>query len=135
MRNTIDVHPARRDLAAGVSLGAGALLLMIAAASILQGVSAVADRAPYIVGADYVYDLTTTGWGWIHIALGLLLAGAALGLLRGRAWAREATVTLASLSMLANFLWLPYETAWAVLIIALNVVVIWAVTSWKPAYG
>ncbi|WP_297628314.1 DUF7144 family membrane protein [Nocardia sp.] len=126
-------HPVRRELAAGTCFGAGILLFLVGALSILQGISAVADDNLFIVGVDYVYELTTTTWGWIHIALGVLLALCAAGLLAGRTWGREAAVTLAALSILANFLWLPYETAWAVLIIALDVVVIWAVTTWRPA--
>ena len=31
-----------------------------------------------------------------------------------------------------NFLWLPYYPLWAILIIGLDVVVIWAVSTWKP---
>jgi hypothetical protein len=34
------------------------------------------------------------------------------------------------LSIIANFLWLPYYPWWSVVIIGLDVVVIWAVTTW-----
>ena len=37
------------------------------------------------------------------------------------------------LSILANFMWLPYYPWWSVLIIALDIVVIWAVSTWRPA--
>jgi hypothetical protein len=42
-------------------------------------------------------------------------------------------VAIAALSIIANFLWLPYYPAWSILIIVLNVVVIWAVTTWNPS--
>ena len=31
-----------------------------------------------------------------------------------------------------RFLWLPYYPAWAILIIVLDLIVIWAVATWKP---
>jgi hypothetical protein len=36
---------------------------------------------------------------------------------------------VASLSALANFLWLPYQPWWSIIIITLNVFIIWAVTA------
>ena len=48
---------------------------------------------------------------------------------RGQVWARTVAVIAACLSMLANFLWLPYYPWWALLIIAFDVFVIWAVTA------
>jgi hypothetical protein len=35
-----------------------------------------------------------------------------------------------SLSIIANFLWMPYYPLWSILVIALDVVVIWAVATW-----
>jgi hypothetical protein len=48
-------------------------------------------------------------------------------LLSGRTWARVVGITVAVLSAIANFLWLPYYPFWALLIIALDVFVIWAI--------
>ena len=44
----------------------------------------------------------------------------------GRTWGRVAGITLAALSALANFLFIPYYPFWAILIIILDVFVIWA---------
>ena len=35
------------------------------------------------------------------------------------------------ISIVLQFLWLPYYPLWAILIIALDVVVIWAVSTWQ----
>ena len=48
---------------------------------------------------------------------------------RGQVWARTVAVIAACLSMIANFLWLPYYPWWALLIIAFDAFVIWAVTA------
>jgi hypothetical protein len=41
-------------------------------------------------------------------------------------------IVIAAISILANFLWLPYYPWWSLLIIALDIVVIWAVSTWQP---
>ncbi|NEW38120.1 hypothetical protein GV794_17900 [Nocardia cyriacigeorgica] len=125
--------PVRQGIAAGTSIGAAILLLTVGVLSILQGISAVAEDQLFVVGIEYVYEFDTTTWGWIHIALGIILVICALGLMTGTTWGRVAAVAIAALSIIANFLWLPYYPAWSILIIVLNVVVIWAVTTWNPS--
>jgi hypothetical protein len=125
-------HPVRRGIAAGTSIAAAILLLTVGVLSIFEGISAVAEDDLIVVGADYVYKFDTTTWGWIHIVIGILLVVAALGLMTGAMWARVVAIVLAALSIIANFMWLPYYPAWSVLVIALNIVVIWAVATWRP---
>ncbi|MFC3961444.1 DUF7144 family membrane protein [Nocardia jiangsuensis] len=125
-------HPVRQGFAAATSIAASILLLAVAVLSVLQGISAVANDSLFVVGPDYVYSLDTTTWGWIHIVLGVLLGIAAVGLMTGATWARITAIGLAALSIVSNFLWLPYYPAWSLLVIALDVVVIWAVATWRP---
>ncbi|MEV6324652.1 hypothetical protein AB0M45_26210 [Nocardia sp. NPDC051787] len=125
-------HPVRRGIAAGTSIAAAILLLTVGVLSVFEGISAVAEDQLYIVGTDYVYKFDTTAWGWIHIVLGILLIIAALGLMTGATWARVTAICLAALSIIANFMWLPYYPAWSILVIALNIVVIWAIATWRP---
>jgi hypothetical protein len=51
------------------------------------------------------------------------------GLLSGRTWARMVAITLAVLSAIANFLFIPYYPFWSLLIIAVDVFVIWAIAA------
>ncbi|MGW2661268.1 DUF7144 family membrane protein [Nocardia tengchongensis] len=134
MAHTTGPEPTlKQGLAAGTTIGAGILLLVIGVLSILQGISAVASDDLLVVGYDYIYKLNTTGWGWIHIVLGIIEVIVAIGLLRGTTWGRTAALVLAALSIVENFLWIPYYPAWSILIIALDVVVIWAISTYKPA--
>ncbi len=125
-------HPMRQGIAAGTSLAAALLLLVVGVLSILEGISGVAADELLVVGPKYVYKFDTTTWGWIHIVAGILLTLAAIGLMTGATWGRVAAIVLAALSIVENFLSLPYYPAWSILVIALDVVVIWAVTTWKP---
>ncbi|MBF6136832.1 hypothetical protein IU501_28025 [Nocardia otitidiscaviarum] len=125
-------HSVRHGVAAVTSIGAGVLLLTVGTVSLLQGIAAVIDDEIFVVGVEYVYRIDTTSWGWIHIVLGAVLMLCSVGLMMGTAWGRGAAIGFAALSIVANFLWLPYYPWWSVLIIALDVVVIWAVATWKP---
>ncbi|MGW5386712.1 DUF7144 family membrane protein [Nocardia sp. NPDC003963] len=124
--------PLRQGVAAGTSIAAAILLLTVGVLSVLEGISAVAEDELFVVGIDYVYRFDVTTWGWIHIAIGAVLIISALGLLTGTSWGRGLAIGIAALSILANFLWLPYYPWWSILIIALNIVVIWAIATWRP---
>ncbi|MGW7238945.1 DUF7144 family membrane protein [Streptomyces sp. NPDC054804] len=112
---------------------AGVLLLMNGIFAILQGISAIATDDVYARVHDYVYKISLTGWGWILVILGALgvIAGAAL--LKGApGWARVVGIFLAALSMVAQFLFLPYAPIWALIMIGIDFFVIWALAVYRP---
>lgn len=125
-------HPVRDGIAAGTSIGAGILLAVVGVLQIFQGISAVANDDLIVVGPEYTYQFDLTSWGWWHIVLGALAVIIAIGLLAGQTWGRVAAMVIAALSIIANFLWLPYYPWWSILIIAVDIVVIWAVATWRP---
>ncbi|MGW5381329.1 DUF7144 family membrane protein [Nocardia sp. NPDC003963] len=124
--------PVKRGVAAVTSIAAAVLLLAVGVLSILAGISAVASDELFVTGPDYMLRFDTTTWGWIHIVLGILLAVAAIALMTGALWARVTAVLLAGLSIIANFLWIPYYPWWSITVIAIDLVVIWAVSTWRP---
>ena len=62
----------------------------------------------------------------MHLILGALVVIAGVALFGGAVWARGVGVVLAGLAMIANFLWLPYYPFWAIVLIAIDIFVIWA---------
>ncbi|WP_405179921.1 DUF7144 family membrane protein [Nocardia sp. NBC_01377] len=124
--------PVKQGIAAGTSIGAAILLLTLGVLQIFEGISAVANDELFVVGPEYIYQFDTTGWGWIHIVLGAILVISAIGLMTGSAWGKVAAIVIAALTIIANFLSLPYYPWWSILIIALSIVVIWAVSTWHP---
>ena len=74
-----------------------------------------------------VVDLTT--WGWIQVIAGILVVIAGIGVLSGNILARTVGVILAGLSMFANFFFIPVYPVWALTIIAIDALVIWALTA------
>ncbi|WP_023587378.1 DUF7144 family membrane protein [Streptomyces thermolilacinus] len=114
------------DAASAGAMFAGVLLLVQGVLGMVQGVVGIAEDEVYGILGDYVFEFSVTAWGWVHLILGLVLVVIGWGILRGAAWARAVGVALASLSVIANFVWLPYQPVWGLVSIAIGVFVIWA---------
>ncbi|MFF3540265.1 hypothetical protein [Streptomyces platensis] len=106
---------------------AAVLMIFGGAMAFLEGISAIAKDQVFVTTQNYVFSFNLTGWGWIHLILGIiiLLAGVAL-LATGAMWARIIGVILAGLGALANFLWIPHYPFWAIVLIAIDIFIIWA---------
>jgi hypothetical protein len=115
--------------AAGGILFAGLMMIMVGIWQALEGLVAIFENEFYVATRNYLFQFDATTWGWIHLILGLLVAFAGWGLLSGRTWARVVAITLAVLSAIANFLFIPYYPFWSLLIIAVDVFVIWAIAA------
>src|SRR5512132_2038129 len=116
--------------AIGFSAFAGAVMILIGIFHFFTGLGAVINDNLYVVGQNYAFDLDVTQWGWIHMILGVIIFAAGLGIFSGAPWARAVGITLAIISAIANFLFIPNYPAWAILFIALDIIVIWALASY-----
>ncbi|MEU5278245.1 hypothetical protein ABZ782_05560 [Streptomyces asoensis] len=105
---------------------AGVMMIFGGLMAIFQGIAAIAEDDVFVVTRNYAYNFNLTSWGWIHLVLGVLVVLAGAALFRGALWARIVGITVAGLSMIANFMWLPYQPVWAIVLIAVDAFVIWA---------
>jgi len=115
--------------AEGIGIFAGAALLTVGIFQFLEGVAAAAKDDVFVSTPNYVFEFDLTTWGWIHIVLGVVVAVVGGAILAGQRWALVAGIVLAILSALLNFIWLPYYPAWAILIIAFDIAVVWALST------
>ena len=115
--------------AVGVTVFAAVLMILGGIMQALQGLVALANDTFFVLGEEYVFKFDITTWGWVHLLLGLVVAFAGVGLFQGATWARAVAVVVASVSILVNFLWIPYYPIWSLTLMALAVLVIWAVTA------
>ncbi|MFF3607695.1 hypothetical protein [Streptomyces sp. NPDC002463] len=115
-----------RRFATGWTFFAAVLMIFGGAMAIFQGIAAIAKDDLIVVTRNYAFKMNTTGWGWIHLILGILIVLAGIALFSGALWARIIGIALAGLGMIANFLWLPYYPFWAIVLIAIDAFVIWA---------
>jgi hypothetical protein len=124
-------RPAEPQLSGWATAGitfAATMMFIIGVFQIIAGLAAIFDDDFYVITANYAFDLDTSAWGWVHLIIGVLLLVAAWGLYSGAAWAVVTAIVLASLSAIANFFFIPYYPFWSLLIIALDIWVIWALT-------
>ena len=115
--------------AAGFIMFAAIMMLLAGLFQALAGLVAIFENEFYVATRNYLFEFDATSWGWVHLLLGLVLAFAGYGLLSGKTWARVVALTLAVLSAIANFLFIPYYPFWALTIITLDVFVIWALAA------
>ena len=94
----------------------------------LAGFVGIVEDELLVATPNYLFQLDTTTWGWIHLVLGILVLLAGFAVFNGSVWARTVGVTIAVVSILVNFAWLPYYPIWGLLMITANSFVIWALT-------
>ena len=126
--NQPDVSP----VAHGAAVFAGVLMIVVGAFQAIEAIAAIVNDEYFVVLPNYVFALDLTVWGWIHLLLGLGLVAVGVFVLRGESWARLAGIFVAAASAVLNFFWLPQAPLWALLLIAVDVLVISALASWRP---
>jgi hypothetical protein len=115
--------------AVGFILFAAIMMIMAGTFQAIAGLVAIFENEFYVATRNYLFQFDATTWGWVHLLIGLVVAFAGWGLLSGRTWARVVGITVAMLSAIANFLFIPYYPFWSLLIITLDVFVIWAIAA------
>ena len=107
---------------------AGCIMVLIGVFQSLYGLAAIFGDDFFVVTQDYLYDVDVSAWGWIHLIIGIVVLAAGLGAIAGQTWARVTGIILAIVAAVANFFTIPYYPLWSLLIIALCIAVIWALT-------
>ncbi|WP_436846974.1 DUF7144 family membrane protein [Streptomyces atratus] len=110
----------------GVTILAASLMIFGGAMAIFEGIAAIAKNDLFIATRHYVFEFSLAGWGWVHLILGIVLVLAGCAVLGGALWARYFGVAVAGLGAIANFLWVPYYPLWALVLVAVNIFIIWA---------
>ena len=118
---------------AGMTTFAGIMLIIAGVFNMIEGLVALFQNEVYVAGREYVFAFDLTAWGWTHLIVGAVVAAAGFAVMSGQVWGRSVGVGIAVLSMLANFLFIPYYPIWSLVIIALDVAVIAALATHRPA--
>jgi hypothetical protein len=124
-----ELSPTESAWARGLTVFAAVMMMAVGIFQALQGLVALFNSEFYVVGREYTFEFDVTAWGWVHLLLGAGVGVAGVFLYLGATWARWTAIVLVGLSMLANFMWLPYYPIWGLVILALDVAVVWAIVS------
>ncbi|MBF6225189.1 hypothetical protein IU470_08705 [Nocardia abscessus] len=115
-----------RPVVGDMTIFAGVLILVAGVLHLLTAVAAISGREVFVVTEDQVFLIDVAAWGWIHLTIGVLVVIAGLGIVVGKPWAFLAGLVLAAISILDNFLFVSIYPFWALVLIAVDVLVIWA---------
>ncbi|HET9302198.1 MAG TPA: hypothetical protein VFO20_05435 [Propionibacteriaceae bacterium] len=126
MANTQAVSP----WAHGIAVFAGLVMIIGGAFQALEGLAAIVNDEWLVVVPEYIFAFDLTVWGVIHLLVGLALLVIGISLLRGQTWARVAGMVVAVISAILNFVFLPFSPLWAIMIIAVDMLVIWALAAY-----
>jgi hypothetical protein len=118
--------------AIGGFLFAATMLITVGIFHAIAGVVAIFDEDFYLETVGYTFDLDDTAWGFGHVAMGALLIFAGWSLMQRATWAMVFAITVAIISMVLNFFFIPYYPFWSLVVIALDAWVIWSLT--RPGY-
>ena len=126
MASTQTVSPG----AHGLAVFAGVVMIIGGAFQALEGLSGIVHDKYLVVAPSTIYAFDVTVWGVIHLLVGLALLVIGIALLRGQTWGRVAGMFVAAISAILNFVWLPYAPLWAIIIIVVDILIIWALASY-----
>jgi len=106
---------------------AGAMMILLGAFQVIEGLVALFARGFYAVGPQgLVVNVDYNAWGWVHLIIGIVLVAAGAGILAGQTWARVLGIIFAGLSAVVNLAFMAANPFWAMIVIAVDVVVIYA---------
>jgi hypothetical protein len=107
---------------------AGVLMVVIGILNFFQGLIAIIRDDYYVLTPEQIIIFDLTVWGWIMLIWGLLLALAGAGLVAGRGWARWFAIVVVGLNFIVQlgFVGSSQYTLWALTVLALNVLVLYA---------
>jgi hypothetical protein len=113
---------------AGYVLGA-TLMILSGLVTIFIGITGIVRGTFFLAVPNYTYYFSPFGRGVTDLIIGAVILAAGACLLMGMMWARVVGVALAVISAVANFLFLPYAPLWSIVVIALSIFIIWALTT------
>jgi hypothetical protein len=120
---------AKTAWASGLTAFAAFMLLLNGMFQAFQGLIAILNDNLFVKTEDYIFQFDITTWGWFHLIWGVLVIVVGACLFMGQQWAAVAGIILAILQAVSMFWFIPFYPVWSILIIALDVAIIWALST------
>jgi hypothetical protein len=125
------LSPSQTRWASSLTVFAAAMMVISGIWNAFVGIAALVHNKVYVSTPSYTYSLDLTGWGWIFLVLGILAAATGAAVLAGQTWGRYVGIGLISLSLVMNFLFIPYYPLWSITIIVIDIAAIWALAVYR----
>jgi hypothetical protein len=122
--------PARPTGWVGWIIFAGVTMIVLGAFSIIEGLVAVFQHNTFYANVSgsalLVLHTNWAAWGWVHFGIGCAIVLIGFGVMTGATVARVLGITVAVISAIVNLAFLATYPVWGIIIIALDVLVIYA---------
>jgi len=106
---------------------AGIIMILIGFFHAFEGLIGIFKDHYYLVTKNgLVISVSYTTWGWILLIFGVIVLLAGFGVMTGALWARIVGIIVAGISMIVNLAFFQALPLLAVVIIAMDVVIIYA---------
>jgi hypothetical protein len=113
----------------GFTAFAAMMMMLMGFFQVSVGLIALFNQEFYVTTPEYVFAFDVGTWAWIHLIWGAIVLIAGFSLLSGATWARVLGAVIAAIAAAQAFVFLPYQPFWSIIIIAVSVLVIWALTT------
>jgi hypothetical protein len=120
----MDIKP--RSLWVGWVYFGGAMMAMLGLFNIIEGLVALFNDEYYVATTQGLLLFDITAWGWVHLIIGIIAVAVGIGVFTGATWARICGVILCGVNAILQLMFLSAYPVWGALVIALDVLVIWA---------
>jgi hypothetical protein len=107
---------------------AGILMVLLGGLSVFQGLIALLEDDYYVVTPSGYLLFDVTGWGWIMLIWGIILALVGFALLNAASWARWVSILLVSINVFGQlgFLGNSNDQVWLLITLTFNIIILYA---------
>ena len=102
------------------------MFVIVGVLNVIYGLTMIINNEWIVFAADEIWYLDITAWGWITLLLGVLALFVAFGVYAGQTWAQVVGIIAATLAAVDAFLVIPYFPVWGIVLLALAILLIWA---------
>lgn len=106
---------------------AGIIMVIGGAFQAMAGLTALFKDEYFVVtDSGLLVSVDYAAWGWLHLLYGAVVLLAGFAVMSGRTWGRAVGIVLATLQAIVNMAFLAAYPVWSTIVIALDVIVIYA---------
>ena len=119
--------------AIGLVTFAAVMMIVTGMFQAFSGLVAIFEDSFFVVVDNYLIEVDVTVWGWVRLLIGLVALVAGYMILAQQRWAVLIGMVIAGVSAFENFFFIPYYPIWSILILALDVLILWALSVYLRA--
>lgn len=105
---------------------AALMLVLLGTYNLIEGLAAIFEDEIFATTSTGLLVLDLTAWGWVHAVVGALQVLVGLAMFSGATWPRVVAIILVMINAVAQLAWLNAHPVWSVIVIAMDVLVLWA---------